>query len=126
MIKKLAGVMLYVDNQEEAVKFWRDGLGFTVVSEEELPEGYKAVEVAPDGKSETSITIFEKAFIRKYSPELGMGTPSLMFETEDAGALYEDMKSKGITVGEMTEMAGSKVFNFKDGEDNYFAVSESD
>lgn len=47
MIKKLAGVMLYVDNQEESVKFWRDSLGFTVVSEEELPEGYKAFEVAP-------------------------------------------------------------------------------
>lgn len=55
-----------------------------------------------------------------------MSTPSLMFETDDAGALYEDMKGKGITVGEMTEMDGSKVFNFKDEEDNYFAVSESD
>ena len=126
MIKKLAGVMLYVDSQEESVKFWKETLGFTVVSEEELPEGYKAVEVAPDSRSETTVTIFDKAFIKKYSPELHIGTPSLMFETDDAGALYEEMKARGVTVGEMTEMDGSKVFNFKGAEDNYFAVSEAD
>ncbi|WP_411843062.1 VOC family protein [Salinicoccus sp. HZC-1] len=125
MIKNLAGVMLYVDDQEQSVEFWRDDLGFVVVSEEELPEGFKGVEVAPKAQSETSITIFDKEFINKYSPEVGLDTPSLMFNTDDIESLYEKMKDKGITVGEMTEMGGGKVFNFSDREENYFAVMET-
>ncbi len=125
MIKNLAGVMLYVDDQEQAIKFWRDELGFVVVSEEMLPEGFKGIEVAPSEQSETSITIFDKAFIRKYSPELNLGTPSLMFNTDDIESLYEKLKDKGITVGEMTDMGGGKVFNFADRESNYFAVKEA-
>lgn len=125
MINNLDGVMLYVDDQEQSVKFWRDSLGFTVVSEEELPEGFKGIEVAPNTQSETTITIFDKAFIKKYSPELDMGTPSLLFNTDDIESLYKKMKDKGITVGEMTDMGGGKVFNFADEEENYFAVMEN-
>lgn len=125
MIENLAGVMLYVDDQEQSVEFWRDSLGFTVVSEEELPEGFKAVEIAPYADAETRITIFDKAFIKKHSPELSLDTPSLMFKTDDIESLHEEMKNKRITVGEMTDMGGGKVFNFADREENYFAVMET-
>lgn len=125
MIKSLGGVMLYVDDQVQSIEFWKDDLGFVVLSEEELPEGFKGIEVAPGEQSETSLTIFDKAFIKKYSPELDMGTPSLMFEVDDIDDLYEEMKGKEITVGEMTDMGNGKVFNFADREDNYFAVMET-
>ena len=47
-MEKLDQVMLYVDDQAKSVEFWTDILGFVVVSEEEMAEGFKAVEVAPN------------------------------------------------------------------------------
>ncbi|ARD73901.1 VOC family protein [Staphylococcus xylosus] len=123
-MEKLDQVMLYVDDQAKSVEFWTDILGFVVVSEEEMAEGFKAVEVAPNESVETSISIIEKEFMEKYSPEVSVTTPSLMFKEKDLDALYERLKEKGLTGHEIIEMSGTRVFNFQDGQGNYFAVSD--
>lgn len=123
-MEKLDQVMLYVDDQAKSVEFWTDILGFVVVSEEEMAEGFKAVEVAPNESVETSISIIEKEFMEKYSPEVSVITPSLMFKEKDLDALYERLKEKGLTGHEIIEMSGTRVFNFQDGQGNYFAVSD--
>ncbi|MFF0674655.1 VOC family protein [Staphylococcus xylosus] len=123
-MEKLDQVMLYVDDQAKSVEFWTDILGFVVVSEEEMAEGFKAVEVAPNESVETSISIIEKDFMEKYSPEVSVITPSLMFKEKDLDALYEKLKEKGLTGHEIIEMSGTRVFNFQDGQGNYFAVSD--
>lgn len=122
MINRLQQVMLYVENVEESVKFW-ESIGFKVVGENALPEGFKSFEVKAD-KGETSFVIFDKEFIKKYSPMVSLETPSLMFNTDDIDALYNDFKEKGITVGELAEMPGMRVFNFADKEAHYFAVMQ--
>lgn len=123
-MEKLDQVMLYVDDQAKSIEFWTDILGFVVVSEEEMAEGFKAVEVAPNESVETSISIIEKDFMEKYSPEVSVTTPSLMFKEKDLDALYEKLKEKGLTGHEIIEMSGTRVFNFQDGQGNYFAVSD--
>ncbi|GGB06763.1 VOC family protein [Macrococcus hajekii] len=124
MIASLHQVMLYVDNQQEVVKFWTEQVGFEKLAENELPEGYQSVEIAPHAESETSLVIFDKAFIKKYSPMVSLETPSLMFNVNNADDLYQSFKEKGITVGELTAMPNMKVFNFCDPDENYFAVME--
>ncbi|MBM2658085.1 VOC family protein [Staphylococcus pseudoxylosus] len=123
-MEKLNQVMLYVDDQAKSVEFWTDILGFVVVSEEEMAEGFKAIEVAPNHNVETSISIIEKEFMEKYSPEVSVTTPSLMFKEKDLDALYEKLKEKGLTGHDIIEMSGTRVFNFQDGQGNYFAVSD--
>lgn len=123
-MEKLNQVMLYVDDQTKAVEFWVDTMGFVVISEEELAEGFKAIEVAPNTSVETSLSIIEKEFMNQYSPEVNLGTPSLMFKEKDFDALYEKLKEKGLTGHEIIEMSGVRVFNFQDGQENYFAVSD--
>ncbi|EHY92092.1 VOC family protein [Staphylococcus saprophyticus] len=123
-MEKLTQVMLYVDDQTKAVEFWVDTMGFVVISEEELAEGFKAIEVAPNTSVETSLSIIEKEFMNQYSPEVNLGTPSLMFKEKDFDALYEKLKEKGLTGHEIIEMSGVRVFNFQDGQENYFAVSD--
>lgn len=123
-MEKLNQVMLYVDDQTKAVEFWVDTMGFVVISEEELAEGFKAIEVAPNTSIETSLSIIEKEFMNQYSPEVNLGTPSLMFKEKDFDALYEKLKEKGLTGHEIIEMSGVRVFNFQDGQGNYFAVSD--
>ncbi len=123
-MEKLNQVMLYVDDQSKAVDFWKNTMGFAVLSEEALAEGYKAVEIAPDNEVETSISIMEKEFIKKYSPGVNLGTPSLMFKASNFDELYTKLKDMGLTGHDIIEMSGTRVFNFQDGQGNYFAVSE--
>ncbi|MBF0812809.1 VOC family protein [Staphylococcus xylosus] len=123
-MEKLNQVMLYVDDQAKSVEFWTDILGFVIISEEEMAEGFKAVEVATNHNVETSILIIEKEFMEKYSPEVSVTTPSLMFKEKNLDVLYEKLKEKGLTGHEIIEMSGTRVFNFQDGQGNYFAVSD--
>ncbi|MCG1023510.1 VOC family protein [Sutcliffiella horikoshii] len=124
MIHKLGQIMLYVNDQDEAVKFWKEKVGFHVITEEDIGGGMRWIEIAPSNESETSIVLHNKEFVAKMSPELNLGTPSLMFFTEDLEGLYANLTEKNVTVGEMVNMPSGKVFNFADGEGNYFAVME--
>ena len=124
MIQKIGQIMLYVNNQDEAVKFWTETVGFTVISEEDNGQGMRWIEIAPTSKAETSIVLHNKEFIAKMQPELNLGTPSLLLFSENLDALYDDLKSKQVKVGELVTMPTGRVFNFADHEDNYFAVLE--
>ncbi|RLL41142.1 VOC family protein [Oceanobacillus piezotolerans] len=123
MINKVGQIMLYVNNQDEAVKFWTEKVGFSVIAEEN-GQGMRWIEIAPTKNSETSIILHNKEFVAKMSPELNLGTPSLMFFSDKLEQLYSELKMKNVTVGEMVEMPTGRVFNFADSEDNYFAVME--
>lgn len=123
MINKVGQVMLYVNNQDEAIGFWTKKLGFTVMADES-GHGMRWIEIAPPEGTGTSIILHNKEAVAKMSPDLNLGTPSLMFFTEDIEKLYQDFSDKNITVGEMVDMPSGKVFNFADNEGNYFAVTE--
>lgn len=116
--------MLYVNNQDETVKFWTEKVGFTVISEVDNGQGLRFIELAPTKESETSIILHNKEFIAKMQPELNLNTPSLMFFSENLENLYKDFSDKNITVGDLVTMPTGKVFNFADNEGNYFAVME--
>lgn len=123
MFSQLGQVMLYVNNQDEAVNFWTEKLGFTIVAEEDNGQ-MRWIEIAPKKGAETSIILHDKEFVAKMSPGLNLGTPSLMFFTENLDQLHTDLSNKNITVGEIVTMPSGKVFNFADNEENYFAVME--
>ncbi|KAA0549831.1 VOC family protein [Bacillus sp. BGMRC 2118] len=124
MISKVGQIMLYVNDQDAAVKFWTEKVGFTVISEENNGQGMRWIEIAPSNSAETSIILHNKDFVAQMSPGLNLGTPSLMFFTENLDQLYSQLSSHSITVGEIVEMPSGRVFNFADSEDNYFAVME--
>ncbi|WP_078394878.1 VOC family protein [Shouchella patagoniensis] len=124
MITKLGQVMLYVNNQEEAIDFWTKKVGFHVVSDENNGEGMRWVELAPTKEASTNIILHNKQLIAKMQPELNVGTPSLMFFTTDLDRLYTHLTKQYVTVGEIVSMPSGRVFNFSDDENNYFAVME--
>ena len=123
MINKVGQIMLYVNNQDEAVTFWTEKVGFVVKAEEDNGQGMRWIEVAPKD-AETSIILHNKEFVAKMSAGVNLGTPSLMFLTDRFDELYTDLSNKEIKVGEIVNMPAGRVFNFADDEDNYFAVME--
>ncbi len=124
MINIVGQIMLYVNNQDEALKFWTEKAGFIVISEQDNGQGMRWMEIAPSKGAETSIVLHNKELIAKMQPELNLSTPSIMFFSENLDQLYKDFSDKGITLGEMVTMPAGKVFNFADEENNYFAVME--
>ena len=124
MISNVGQIMLYVNNQDEAKEFWTEKLGFSVISEEDNGQGMRWIEIAPTKEAGTSIILHNKEFIAKMSPELNLGTPSLMFFSKNFDNLYSDLSTKNVTVGEIVNMPSGRVFNFADSENNYFAVME--
>ncbi|MCM3570124.1 VOC family protein [Neobacillus mesonae] len=124
MIEQVGQIMVYVQNQDEAVKFWTEKAGFVVISENDNGQGFKWFEIAPTKEAATSIVLHNKELVAKMQPELHLGTPSLMFYSKNLDQLYKDFKEKNITVGEIVNMPHGRVFNFADHENNYFAVME--
>lgn len=124
MISKVGQIMLYVNNQDKAVKFWTEVLGFSVIAEENNNQGFRWIEIAPTLDAETSLVLHNKDFVSKMSPGVNLETPSLMFYTENFEQLHSDLLDKKITVGEIVNMPSGRVFNFADFEENYFAVME--
>ncbi|MEL3971708.1 VOC family protein [Rossellomorea oryzaecorticis] len=124
MFSKVGQIMLYVNNQDDAVKFWTEKLGFVVLDEENNNQGMRWIEIAPKKGAETSIILHDKDFVSKMSPGLNLDTPSLMLFTDNLDQLHSELSNKEMTVGEIVNMPHGSVFNFADNEENYFAVME--
>src|SRR5690606_8069126 len=104
VIHKLGQVMLYVSDQDRALRFWTEKVGFAVIAEEDNGQGMRWIEIAPTQESETSIVLHNKEFVAKMSPELNLKTPSLLFYTEDLEAFREKLLNQEVTVGEVVTM----------------------
>ncbi|WP_353418525.1 VOC family protein [Staphylococcus delphini] len=121
MIQRLQEVMLYVQDQEKAKQFWTSNFDFQVASDEAF-QGMRVITLKPTNAAQTAIVLQDKAKVEAMG--VNTGTPSLMFGTTDIDALYDDLKSKGIQVGEKMTLPTGTVFNFADDENNYFAVRQ--
>ncbi|PCF35057.1 glyoxalase/bleomycin resistance/extradiol dioxygenase family protein [Staphylococcus delphini] len=123
MIQRLQEVMLYVQDQEKAKQFWTSHFDFLVASDETF-QGMRVITLKPTDVAQTDIVLQDKAKVEAMGMGVDTGTPSLMFGTTDIDALYDDLKSKGIQVGEKMTLPTGSVFNFADDENNYFAVRQ--
>ena len=124
LINMVGQIMLYVHNQDEALKFWTEKAGFSIISENDNGQGMKWFVIAPNKDAQTSIVLHNKELVATMSPGVNLETPSLLFFTTDLDRLYQNFSEKNITVGEIVHVPEGRVFNFADNENNYFAVVE--
>ncbi|WP_048000152.1 VOC family protein [Lactiplantibacillus herbarum] len=117
MISKMR-VMLYVDDVSVINDFWQQAIGATVVETLALPEQYQGIVLAVT--DEIELALFPKAFIRKFSPEVLHGTPSLMLFSDAFKTLHQQIPGAGAIV----DNNGTLTFNFADPEGNYFVIAK--
>lgn len=125
MIKKLK-VMVYVEDPRRVADFWINKIGFAEERINKNEAGILAVEVSPRNLSGASIVLFDRNIVKSISPELSLGTPSILFLSDDIEGMRERLMENGVVVGELTDRGGSLSFNFPDIEGNYFAVQENE
>jgi catechol 2,3-dioxygenase-like lactoylglutathione lyase family enzyme len=134
MIKKMSHASIFVSNQEEALSFYRDKLGFKVHTDAMIGEDFRWLTVCASDQPDFEIILMEpkagmlmdeaaatqlRALIDKGI--LGAGA----FHTDDCRATYDELKGKGVVfLSEPTERPYGIEAVFKDNSGNWFSLTQ--
>ncbi|GAA1289131.1 MULTISPECIES: VOC family protein [Brachybacterium] len=97
MITSVASAILYVSDQDSALEFYRDVLGFDVVMDAEMEEDSRWLEVRPSG-AQTSLVLAAAAAFGKQPGEGAY----LTFAADDVAATVEQLRARGARTSEVT------------------------
>ncbi len=124
MINKIGKITVYVNNQEEAKKFWTEKLNFVVKFEQAMGPTMKWLEVGPSEDEFTTFVLYDKNLMKAQNPSTNVAHPSILLSTTDIESAYEEMKVKEVEVGELMKMPYGKMFSFKDQDGNEYLLRE--
>ena len=109
-------VSIPVDDQDAALAYYVDSLGFALVRDMPTPNG-RWIELAP-GDASVVVTL-EPA-----KPGLTRGSIGIRFTTDDIDAAHADLAGRGVTVDEILRWPGvPAMFGFRDLDGNAFSVT---
>jgi catechol 2,3-dioxygenase-like lactoylglutathione lyase family enzyme len=111
--------MVPVSDQDAAIAFYTDKLGFTLTADVPYGEGDRWVEVAPPGGGTALALVPPQG---DYQPGRMTG---VAFESSDVQADHRDLKDKGVDVDEQTMGGDGTVplmFFFRDHDRNHLLV----
>ena len=118
MIAKIATAAVYVEDQEKAVDFWRNQVGFEVRVEKEMGPNAKWIEVGPKG-AESCIVIYPRSMMADWAER----KPSIVFESENLRDTHKEMSSRGVVFQqEPQDMPWGPFAIFLDIEGNWFGL----
>ena len=98
MKQAIGAVSLLVQDYDEAISFYVDKLGFSLIEDTDMGGGKRWVTVAPPGSSETRL-LLAKAVTPEQKSRVGNQTGGRVFlflHTDDFWRDHEAMKSKGV------------------------------
>jgi lactoylglutathione lyase len=113
----LGAIALLVRDYDEAIAYFTDCLGFTLVEDVPQGPGKRWVVVAPPGSREARLLLAKAADPRQLQAvgNQSGGRVFLFLETEDFQASYEAMRAKGVRFCEVPrEEAYATVVVFED------------
>lgn len=119
-IKEIGTVIVPVSDQDRAIEFYTDMLGFELRGDSPYGDGDRWVEVAPPGAATT---------IALVPPRQGqsVGVPTNMgLSTEDVDADHESLKARGADVDDVMRMGDPvpPMFFLRDQDGNQIFVVE--
>lgn len=124
MINKIGKITLYVNDQDEAKKFWTEKLNFVVKFEQAMGPNMKWLEVGPSESEFTTFVLYNKNLMKVQNPATNVEHPSIILSTNDIENTYSEMKAKEVEVGELQKMPYGSMFSFKDQDGNNYLIRE--
>jgi catechol 2,3-dioxygenase-like lactoylglutathione lyase family enzyme len=117
-IKDVGTVGIPVTDQDRAVEFYRDNLGFETRMDGSFGEGLRWIEMAPPGASTTIALVASAA-----------GTPAgidtgVRLTTEDAAANHAALRARGVDVDPEVMPYPVPMFTLRDPDANQLYVVE--
>ncbi|MCC6357318.1 MAG: VOC family protein [Phycisphaerales bacterium] len=100
MPSRVAQFAVTVRDYDEAIRFYVDTLGFTLLEDTDLGGGKRWVRVAPAGGESGATILLARAATPEQLASVGTQTGGRVFifiETDDFWGDYERLKSRGVT-----------------------------
>jgi len=118
MIRGVKFTSIPVTDQDRALAFYTDKLGFRVVTDQPFSDEQRWIELGIPG-AETGLVLFR--FGDAFKPG---GIMNISFWTDDVEATANELKSKGVEfVMEPTRQDWGTSSSFKDADGNIFLLS---
>jgi catechol 2,3-dioxygenase-like lactoylglutathione lyase family enzyme len=118
VITSVRTVSVPVDDQEQALRFYLDTLGFTVLRDEPIPTG-RWIELASGG--DNVVVTLEQA-----TAEVTRGPIIIRFTTDDTTAAHAALNAAGVDTDEILQWPGvPPMFAFRDPDGNAFSITET-
>lgn len=112
-------VSIPVNDQDAALRFYTDTLGFTVVRDNPTPNGGRWIELAPGG--DNAIVTLEPA-----AADITRGAIGIRFTTDNAEAAHAALVAGGVDADEILRWPGvPAMFAFRDPDGNTFSATET-
>src|SRR5919106_1740541 len=129
MIKTIDGTIIYVSNQNKAVEFYTQKLGFEVKSDMQFGDNIKWIEVAPKESNSTLSLVEPNRELLKTDEEINrakmkIGTDTdVWFYANDIESTYEELKGKGVNLTKPEKQDGGGIMSIlKDQDGNLFGL----
>lgn len=127
MITGLSVVTVLVDDQDEALEFFKENLGFDVEMDVTTEEGFRWLTVAP-GVVEGPLIALVKADTEEKRTRVGSQVADhvlCVFETDNCERAYEQLRSRGVRfLGSPTEQPWGTEVVFEDPFGNRYDLHE--
>ena len=133
MISRMSHATIFVNNQNEALEFYRDKLGFKVHTDMKMDNGFRWLTVTPPDQAELQIVLAEPnppmfgeeqaKQVRSLLENHAMGGG--VWEADNCQKTYEELKAKGLEFIKppTKEFYGIEAL-FSDGCGNWFSLTE--
>jgi len=134
MIERLSHTTVYVLDQDEALKFYRDKLGFEVRTDATMDNGFRWLTVGPKTQPGMEIILmkvapgpmWDAATVAAITELVRKGTFGIgVFETDDCRATYKELVARGVEfMGPPEEKFYGIEAIGKDNSGNWFSMSQ--
>ena len=134
MIRRMSHATIFVNNQEEALQFYRDILGFKVHTDAMVGPDFRWLTLNTPDNPDFELVLME------IKPGMLMDEPTAnqlrevlakgvlgagVFNTDDCRGTYEELKSKGVEfVSEPADRPYGVEAIFKDNSGNWFSLTQ--
>ena len=134
MITKMSHVLIWVKNQQEALEFYRDKLGFEVDTDAAMGPDFRWLTMRIKGQPGFEIILAEPKAGMLLDEESAAQLRSLIdkgmlgggvFDADDIYKTYDDLKARGVEFkGPPSEQSWGTATVLKDNSGNWFSLSQ--
>ena len=134
MIQRMSHATIFVTNQNDALEFYRDKLGFRVHTDAMVGPDFRWLTMCTNDQPDFEVVLMEPKPGMLMDEETSNTVRALLakgvlgagvFNTDDCRATYEEMKAKGVQfVSEPAERPYGIEAVFRDNSGNWFSLTQ--
>jgi lactoylglutathione lyase len=121
VIRNIATAAVYVSDQNRALRFWIEQVGFVVHNEHEIGPDARWIEVGPPG-AESCLVIYPRSMMKDWAER----KPSIVFECQEIQPTFEQMRDNGVVFEQEPQKLAWSIFaTFLDPDGNLYGLREA-